>query len=162
MKVPKTPDDFDYDLWTENGSYFMRIKRTGEQCEINLDTMRLLRNEEKRLRREKEDILVPVKQGHKETDRKIKISLLSLDYLDSNSSQGESALRYETDFNEGLATSIKEEGFRLQLTKRQLLVYEKCLLQGMPYEEFSELYGISVDCIRSTVRWVRKKARKFF
>lgn len=111
MKVPKTPDDFDYDLWTQDGMCFMRIKRTGEQCEITQETMRLLRSEEKRLRREKEDILIPVKEGNKPTDRKMKISLLSFDELESNPIVGDSFLVYETDYLETLATSMKEAKF---------------------------------------------------
>ena len=52
MKTPKTPIAFDYDLWTtENGKYMVRVKRTGEVSEVDRDVMRVLRAEEKRIRR---------------------------------------------------------------------------------------------------------------
>ena len=52
MKTPKTPIEFDYDLWTtEDGKCMVRVKCTGEQCEVNRETFRSLRLEEKRIRR---------------------------------------------------------------------------------------------------------------
>ena len=52
MKTPKTPIEFDYDLWTtEDSKCMVRVKRTGEQCEVSRGTFRSLRNDEKKLRR---------------------------------------------------------------------------------------------------------------
>ena len=52
MKTPKTPVAFDYDLWTtEDGKCMVRVKKTGEVSEVNRDVMRVLRAEEKRIRR---------------------------------------------------------------------------------------------------------------
>lgn len=54
----KALKEFDYNLWTteENGvkHYWIGIKATGETTEVDLAVMRLLRNEEKRMRRELE------------------------------------------------------------------------------------------------------------
>ena len=36
MKTPKTPIEFDYDLWTtEDGKCMVRVKRTGEVSEVD-------------------------------------------------------------------------------------------------------------------------------
>ena len=52
MKTPKTPIEFDYDLWTtEDGKCMVRVKSTGEVTEVDRKVMRILRAEEKRLRR---------------------------------------------------------------------------------------------------------------
>ena len=52
MKTPKTPIEFDYDLWTtEDGKCMVRVKRTGEVSEVDRKIMRILRAEEKRIRR---------------------------------------------------------------------------------------------------------------
>ena len=52
MKIPKTPKEFDYDLWTtEDGKCMVRIKATGEVVEVDRTVMQVLRSEEKRLRR---------------------------------------------------------------------------------------------------------------
>lgn len=51
----KTLKDFDYNLWTteENGikKYYVRTKTTGEVTEVDAGVMRLLRSEEKKMRR---------------------------------------------------------------------------------------------------------------
>ena len=50
--IPKTPVEFDYDLWTtEDGKCMVRVKLTGEVTEVDRDVMRILRSEEKKLRR---------------------------------------------------------------------------------------------------------------
>jgi len=63
----KSLKEFDYDIWTkeENGNKrcFARIKSTGEITEISIEVMRLLRNEEKKLRREIEESILG-KQSH--------------------------------------------------------------------------------------------------
>ena len=52
MSIPKTPVEFDYDLWTtEEGKCMVRIKATGEITEVERSVMQVLRSEEKRLRR---------------------------------------------------------------------------------------------------------------
>ena len=52
MKTPKTPIEFDYDLWTtEDGKCMVRVKITGEVTEVDRKVMRILRAEEKRIRR---------------------------------------------------------------------------------------------------------------
>ncbi len=46
QNVPKTPAEFDYDLWTTaDGKCMVRIKRTGEVCEVEREVFRLLRAE---------------------------------------------------------------------------------------------------------------------
>ena len=51
-RIPKTPVEFDYDLWTtEDGKCMVRVKATGETTEVDREVMKALRNEEKKLRR---------------------------------------------------------------------------------------------------------------
>ena len=46
MKTPKTPIEFDYDLWTtEDGKCMVRVKITGEVTEVDRKVMRILRAE---------------------------------------------------------------------------------------------------------------------
>ena len=52
MRIPKTPIEFDYDLWTtEDGKCMVRVKATGEVTEVDREVMKSLRAEEKKLRR---------------------------------------------------------------------------------------------------------------
>ena len=51
-RIPKTPVEFDYDLWTtEDGKCMVCVKATGETTEVDREVMKALRNEEKKLRR---------------------------------------------------------------------------------------------------------------
>lgn len=51
-RIPKTPIEFDYDLWiSEDGKCMVRVKATGETTEVDREVMKALRNEEKKLRR---------------------------------------------------------------------------------------------------------------
>ena len=52
----------------------VRVKQTGEVCEVSRETMKILRNEEKKLRRSRSG--VPVSGCEEE-----KTTLLSLDYV---------------------------------------------------------------------------------
>ena len=56
----KTPAEFDYDLWTaKDGKRMVRVKCTGEVCEVDEATFRFLRSEEKALRRSMKGIPIP-------------------------------------------------------------------------------------------------------
>ena len=51
-RIPKTPIEFDYDLWiSEDGKCMVRVKATGETTEVDREVMKALRNEEKKLLR---------------------------------------------------------------------------------------------------------------
>jgi hypothetical protein len=77
MKTPKTPIEFDYDLWTtEDGKCMVRVKLTGEVTEVDREVMKLLRVEEKRLRRSTQG--VPIQSGDENEDR---ATILSLDFV---------------------------------------------------------------------------------
>ena len=57
MRIPKTPVEFDYDLWTtEDGKCMVRVKATGEVTEVEQKIMKVLRAEEKRIRRSYQDV----------------------------------------------------------------------------------------------------------
>ncbi len=157
MKVPKTPKEFDYDLWTEDGKYFMRIKRTGEQCEIDHETMRFLRYEEKRLRREKKDVLIPVKKPTNHEITSIKVSLLSLEQLGEDYSNQELGSH-----EEAVLTDLMEENFRETLTEKQLDIYKKCIKSGVSYTDYAKSKGITEGAVRFAVQGIRKKAKIFF
>ena len=104
MKTPKTPVAFDYDLWTtEDGKCMVRVKNTGEVSEVNRDVMRVLRAEEKRLRRsygsdstsEDED------SAEKSSD-----SVLSLDAMPEDDVKSSAWLADSRDCMEDLITAL--------------------------------------------------------
>ena len=77
MSIPKTPVEFDYDLWTtEEGKCMVRIKATGEITEVERSVMQVLRSEEKRLRRTISPEQGPSREG------KTAPTVLSLDMIE--------------------------------------------------------------------------------
>lgn len=125
----KTPKEFDYDLWTEEGRNMVRVKRTGEVCQVDDITMRLLRAEEKRLRRSMQGAPVP---GSDATE-----PVLSLDYMsaDEDGDSTSAWLEDPHDFTIAIATEALSKEFASTLTSREQEVYsytlpEKTVLEG--------------------------------
>lgn len=144
--------DFEYDLWTtEDGRCMVRVRATREECEVDRETFRLLRAEEKRLRRE---------QTPKKTDEAAKRPL-SLDIIDLN----EEGTSWQADPRNLLEESILKqiiEQFHLQLTKRQMDVFEKCLLGGMSLRAYARERGCAFSTVRGIQEEIRKKFKKIF
>ena len=75
-RIPKTPVEFDYDLWTtEDGKCMVRVKATGETTEVDREVMKALRNEE----RSSGAPTIPGEHLTAKTARKRSLSVLSLD-----------------------------------------------------------------------------------
>lgn len=159
-RTPKTPIEFDYDLWTtEDGKCMVRVKRTSEQCEVSKETFRILRAEEKKLRRTLADR--PLCTCEKE---EIKTNVLSLDYLYvEGEEEMEAAWMEDPERTEDIImTKLLEEEFTNSLTPIQYDVYIKCLCGGMSllaYAKHNELAFSTVKDIRDAIR---KKFKKIF
>ena len=151
----KKLNDFEYDLWTtEDGKRMVRVRLTKEECQVDRETFRLLRAEEKRLRRER----TPEKrEGVAEETVK---RPLSLDILDPDA---EGAF-WHTDPRDLIEESILGQmlaQFRLQLTTRQLDVFEKCLLGGMNLSEYARRERLNYCTVWEVREAIRKKFSRF-
>lgn len=156
MGVPKTPREFDYDLWTsESGAYMVRVKATGEVCEVDAETMRFLRSEEKRLRR----FLKLNSQAQVSSE-----VVVSLDYFRQEVGDIHFPVCSESrdDLERIALVNIIVERFLRVLTPNQLNVYKNCILGGKSYAEYAEERGFSYQYIQKCVTAIRKKAKKFF
>lgn len=152
----KKLNDFEYDLWTtEDGKCMVRVRLTKEECHVDRETFRLLRAEEKRLRRER----TPEKRGGI-VEEWIKRPL-SLDILDPDT-EGAFWLTDPKDMIEESILSQSLAQFRLQLTERQLDVFEKCLLGGMSLRAYARERGRAFSTVRSIQEEIRKKFKKIF
>lgn len=158
----KTPKEFDYDLWRdEAGRSFIRVKRTGEVCEVNEDTFRMLRSEEKKLRREMDGIPVYGNRDGKSVLLE-HISSLSLD-TDTTEDGRESAwVSDDGDTEDTMLTYLMIEEFKQLLTEVQCDILENCLLQGISNREFARDKSVNEAAIRKSINLIRKKAKNFF
>ena len=151
MKTPKTPLEFDYDLWTtEDGKCMVRIKATNEVAEVTREIMRLLRAEEKQMRR-----LHPAAETDCDT------ATLSLDTGDPQ--QGPSSwLADPSDFTQDIAFDMLEATFFQQLTTIQRDVYQAVIKDGLRPYDYAKHKGISPSAVTQHIQAIRRKAKKFF
>ena len=159
-RIPKTPIEFDYDLWTtEDGKCMVRVKRTGEQCEVSRETFRILRAEEKKLRRSMTG--VPVCGSD---DEEVRMSILSLDYVSIDGGDELSPAWLEDPHDEvsEVLFDITEAEFRKSLTDNQLDVYTNCMIKGMSQKAYAESKGISPVAVFYACKCIREKAKKYF
>lgn len=153
----KTPIEFDYDLWTtEDGRCMVRVKRTGEVTEVDREIMKILRLEEKKLRRSY------VGRHSDDEGADGKGSILSLDMLPEGDPKASAWLVDPYDFTQEVHIRMLEEKFVTQLSEYQKEVYFSCLKNGMTGKEFAEQHGNSQQGVQQTVCLIRKMAKKFF
>ena len=159
MRIPKTPIEFDYDLWTtEDGKCMVRVKSTGETSEVDREVMKLLRNEEKRLRRSMSGVPVAGSEDGEEA------TLLSLDYVSTDGGEGMSPawLVDPHDAFAELEVRVLEEELLKALTPLQRRIYEDCIINGMTKTECARTLNMKRQSVDDALALIRKKAKKFF
>ena len=158
MKTPKTPIEFDYDLWTtEDGKCMVRVKLTGEVTEVDRNVMKALRAEEKRLRRSytgsnSDDI--EEAEGNSST--------LSLDALPEDDVKASAWLADPRDFTEEVTTAMLEQDFLRILTDTQRDIFTKVLREGMKPYDYAKANGVSASSVTQHIQAIRIKAKKYF
>lgn len=158
----KTPKEFDYDLWKdEAGKYFIRVKRTGEVCEVNDNTFRVLRNEAMAIYRKQKGVPVYGKRNGKSVVVGY-TSNLSLYIDEGNEDVGTDWIIDKTNHESEIITKLLIEDFCRLLTNKQLDVLEKCLIGGMSNVQYAKENGINESAVRKTISLIRKKFKKFF
>ena len=125
-RIPKTPVEFDYDLWTtEDGKCMVRVKATGETTEVDREVMKALRNEEKKLRRSYDTGGASDSEDGEETQPS---SVLSLDAVPEDEVNAPTWLADPHDFTNEVVTKIQEAEFMEQLTAREREVFLFCIM----------------------------------
>ena len=160
MKTPKTPVTFDYDLWTtENGKCMVRVKKTGEVSDVNRDVMRVLRAEEKRIRRSygSDSTSEDGDSAEKSSD-----SVLSLDAMPEDDVKSAAWLADSRDYMEELITALKEKELLSILTEKQRELYLAMTREGLTLREFARRKGIGIRAAFDLKAAVQKKFQKIF
>ena len=146
-RTPKTPIEFDYDLWTtEDGKCMVRVKRTGEQCEVSRETFRVLRTEEKSFRRELSE----------------PTQVFSYDSMPEGTGEESADIVDPTDELELIINRITIEQIKLRLTPKQKKIFDEVIVKGKSAREFASENDVHFTSVYETVAWIRKKFRKFF
>lgn len=151
-RTPKTPVEFDYDLWTtEDGKDMVRVKATGEICEVSRGTFRVLRAEEKRMRRSYNatasagDEILPV---------------LSLNVIPEDNEKSPSWLADREDFTDEVLTKLVIQEFRATLSSIHCVIFDQCLLGDKTIRAFAEEYGLRKSTVWDIANSLREKFKK--
>ena len=158
MRIPKTPVEFDYDLWTtEDGKCMVRVKATGETTEVDREVMKLLRAEEKKLRRSYGDLSPDNKEAESATG-----TVLSLDALPEDEVKAPAWLADSFCLEESVLSDISVDDFCNSLSPEQSNFFLCCFIRGDSITEYIRTHNVG----RTTLwRWqneIREKAKKFF
>ena len=157
-RTMKTPIEFDYDLWTtEDGKCMVRVKQTGEVCEVSRETMKILRNEEKKLRRSMSG--VPVIGCEEE-----ETTLLSLDYVSYEGGEDMSPawLADPLDFENDALFHIRLKEFKAVLTPLELSVFECCIVRDLTMRGYEEEFHVDKSKVSRAKKSIQEKYKKFF
>ena len=149
----KTLKEFDYDLWAINDNgrkrFYVRIKETGEETEVNQDVMRYLMSQEKQMRR------AYLKQQDEGELLSLNTLIYDMDISDS---------RWFADNTQTVETDIIFEemavDFADTLTPLQRSVFYECMVGGKKLVEYASEHKLSPQSLNAAVRRIRKKAKK--
>ena len=149
----KKLNDFEYDLWTtEDGKCMVRVRLTKEECQVDRETFRLLRAEEKRLRRERtpEKKKTASNQPFSMEQTRCPLSLQTLCLIDPNNME------------DIITTKLLEEAFLATLTPHQAEVYHYCVAGRMGKSQYAAYCGVSPASVSKAIRKIQTSAKKFF
>ena len=158
-RIPKTPIEFDYDLWiSEDGKCMVRVKATGETTEVDREVMKMLRNEEKKLRRSYDPSGSSASGDEEETQPS---TILSLDAVPEDDVKSSGWLADKEDFTDGVLTKLVIQDFRATLNSIHLAIFDQCLLGDKTIRAFAEEYGLRKSTVWDIANALRKNFKKF-
>ena len=117
----------------------VRVKRTGEVSEVDRKVMRILRAEEKRIRRSYGSDNTSEDEDGAE---KISDTVLSLDAMPEDDVKSAAWLADSRDCMEELITALKEKELLSILTEKQRELYLAMTREGLTLREFARRKGI--------------------
>ncbi len=158
----KTPKEFDYDLFKdEAGIPHIRVKRTGEVCEVNDATFRLLRNEAMAMYRKQQSAMPSDGQPTAKVvvEQKTTITIYPCEMDEERNPE---RLIAPTDVEGEVINKLMFAEFYRSLTDKQREVFTECLMNGVSGLEFARLKERDVSCVYETIRGIQKKYKKIF
>ena len=159
-QTPKTPAEFDYDLWTtEDGKCMVRVKITGEVTEVDREIMKILRTEEKRIRRSYGPV---IDCEGEEDEENLPDTVLSLDALTAGDKDASVWASDPKSYEDEALFNVMIARFKQTLSPLQLSVFKECLVKGVTVREYAEEHGISKSYVSKIAKTVKEKLKDFF
>ena len=137
----------------------VRVKRTGEVSEVDRKVMRILRAEEKRIRRSYgSDSTSEDEDGTEKSSD----TMLSLDAMPEDDVKSAAWLADSCDCMEELMTAIKEKELLSILNEKQRELYLAMTREGLTLREFARRKDIGIRAAFDLKTAVQKKFQKIF
>ena len=156
-RIPKTPIEFDYDLWTtEDGKCMVRVKRTGEVSEVDREVMKILRADEKKLRR-----ALPTKETD-DTDEESTPMVMSYDALPDDDVKESAWLADPSNLEDEVLTELFIEEFCNELPAMQAAFFRECLLAGKEQQLFAAENSVERTTLWRWQKQIKEKIKKYF
>jgi len=137
----------------------VRVKRTGEVSEVDREVMKVLRAEEKKLRR---SYGADSTSEDEDGEEKSSETVLSLDALPEDDVKSSAWLADPSNNIEMALTEMCIEDFRKTLSSIQGEIFEIVMLGGMGVREYARLKGLNHKTVVEAVASMRKKLKKYF
>ena len=157
-RIPKTPVEFDYDLWTtEDGKCMVRVKITGEVTEVDREVMKALRAEEKSIRRALRSNEGTAKDGTEHQPRIFSLSAVSENEMEKS----DWLVDPTSDFSNVEARLFVKSAMEM-LSPLEKEIFSSCLLEGMPIHQFAERKGMRKSTAWDMANSIRKKLQEIY
>ena len=139
----------------------VRVKITGEVTEVDRKVMRILRAEEKRLRRSKQGVPISGTEGKTAEER---ASVLSLSYVSYEGCEDLEPywLIDSSSMEESVMFWMSEKEFRATLTPKQLDIYLNCIIGGQSKIDYAAANNMQRQSVYNAATLIMKKAKYFF
>lgn len=130
-------------------------------AQINTKVMRILRAEEKRLRRSKQGVPISGTEGKTAEER---ASVLSLSYVSYEGCEDLEPywLIDSSSMEESVMFWMSEKEFRATLTPRQLDIYLNCIIGGQSKIDYAAANNMQRQSVYNAETLIMKKAKYFF
>ena len=138
----------------------VRVRPTGEECEVDREIFRLLRAEEKRLRRERTPERISEGQVSLLGQTGQPLSLQTI--CSSENEDGEFWLEDSNKLEENIILSLALKEFWDELTETQQQVYRLVIVNGLSYKHCADICGVTYQAVQKSIQQMRKKAKSFF
>lgn len=132
--------------------------RSFEDTEVDREVMKMLRNEEKKLRRSYDPSGSSASGDEEETQPS---TILSLDAVPEDDVKSSGWLADKEDFTDGVLTKLVIQDFRATLNSIHLAIFDQCLLGDKTIRAFAEEYGLRKSTVWDIANALRKNFKKF-
>ena len=152
----------EYILWTDdNGQYWQRKRRTGEQTIISKEVAQVIWSEMKREEKYLQKITF-IDEDRNKRSRLLSLDAIAVESSKLNPTPNEQWLSIKDAGYEEVDVNILEERLFKKLTKRQRQIYQLVVKEAYSPSECAAICKLSLSTVSRTMKLFRDKVCKIF